>query len=83
MGSAVILNFLKAILPTKKIGAWILGLLGAVVALALGISNGDLKATFCATDAASMPAIKLVPEVPVAPAPVAVPVQIVSPAPKK
>jgi hypothetical protein len=42
-------GIIRAILPTKKIGAWILGILGAVVALILGVSNTDLKEQFCAT----------------------------------
>jgi len=40
---------LKAILPTKKIGAWIVGVLAALVALVMGVANSDLKAEFCST----------------------------------
>jgi len=42
-------TFLRAILPTKKIGAWIVGILAALVALVMGVKNSDLKDTFCAS----------------------------------
>lgn len=44
------LGFVKAILPTKRIAAWILGLLCAVVALVMGVSGTDIKTQFCASD---------------------------------
>jgi hypothetical protein len=44
-----IFEFLKGILPTKKIAAWIVGILAAVVALFMGVNATDLKATYCAT----------------------------------
>jgi uncharacterized integral membrane protein len=71
MGWPAIIEFLKAILPTKKIGAWIVGILAAIVALVMGISNTDLKTQFCASEPVNLPAIKIAPAVPavVAPAP--------------
>jgi hypothetical protein len=75
MNIAVVISFLKAILPTKKIGAYILGLLGAVLALFLGVSNPDIKAAYCAADAVVLPALP--DSAPVVPAPV------VPPAPAK
>jgi len=57
MNPATILTFLKAILPSKKIGAYLLGLIGAALALFLGVSNSDLKAQFCANEAVNLPAV--------------------------
>jgi len=62
MNPAAILGFLKMILPTKKIGAWILGIMGAALALFMGVNGAELKASYCASDAVSLPVI-------VAPAP--------------
>jgi len=58
-------GILKALLPTKKIGAWIVGILAAIVALVMGVSNSDLKATFCASAPVELPKIEIAP----APAP--------------
>lgn len=64
---------LKAILPTKRIGAWILGILGALVALIMGVSNTDLKAAFCESkEVVELPKIEIQPPAPV-PAPVPAP----------
>ena len=63
MNVAAILGILKAVLPTKKISAWILGIIGAALALFMGVNNEDLKAQFCASETVKIPAI-------VAPAPV-------------
>jgi hypothetical protein len=52
-----ILMFLKALLPTKKIGAWLLALLGAALALFLGVSNSDLKKQYCASEEVNLPAV--------------------------
>lgn len=49
MNGVVILGLLKALLPTKRIAAWIVGLLSAVVALAVGVSNTELKTQYCST----------------------------------
>ena len=76
MNAATIMTLLKSILPTKKIGAWILGILGAIVALAMGVKNSDLKDTFCASPAVDLPKIEIV-----APAPVVTPAPIVAPKP--
>jgi hypothetical protein len=62
--SLKILALLKALLPTKKIGAWILGLLGAALALALGVSNSDLKSQFCASEPVELPKVEVVAPMP-------------------
>lgn len=59
MNPAVIWSFLKGILPTKKIGAWILGILGALVALVMGVQNSDLKKTFCESAPVELPKIEV------------------------
>lgn len=73
-----IVGFLKAVLPTKRIAAWILGLLCAVLALFMGVNNSELKAQFCSTAE-----VVTIPAVPVAPPPS--PAAVVAPvaAPKK
>jgi hypothetical protein len=75
MNFTVVISFLKAILPTKKIGAYILGVLGALLALFLGVSNPDIKAAYCAADVVNIPAL---PDT----APVPAPVPAASPAAK-
>jgi hypothetical protein len=55
MNPASIFAFVKAILPTKKIAAWILGLIGAALAVAMGVSNPELKAQYCASEVVSLP----------------------------
>jgi hypothetical protein len=40
MSPVLIIGFLKAILPTKKITAWILGVIAAALAL-MGVNNGQ------------------------------------------
>ena len=62
--SLKLLALLKALLPTKKIGAWILAILGAALALALGVSNSDLKAQYCASEAVELPKIEAVAPMP-------------------
>jgi len=57
-------GILKTILPTKRIGAWIVGVLAAVVALVMGISNTDLKDAFCAAPAVELPKIEVAPALP-------------------
>jgi hypothetical protein len=48
------------ILPTKKIGAWILGIVGALIALVLGVANSDLKEQFCSTkEVVELPKIEI------------------------
>lgn len=76
MSLATVLTFLKAVLPTKKISAWIVGILAALVALVMGISNSDLKAQYCASDAVNLPTLPAV-VAPAAPAVVAVPVKVI------
>jgi hypothetical protein len=61
-----VLTFLKAILPNKKIGAWILGLLGALLAGFLGVANSDIKKEFCAAEVVELPKVEA-PAAPVAP----------------
>ncbi len=66
---AAVLTFLKSILPTKKISAWILGLLGAALAFFMGVSNSDLKTEFCKSELVNLPA-------PVVAAPTPAPVEV-------
>ena len=66
MNAAAVLTFLKSVLPTKKIAAWILGVIGLLVAGVMGVANSDLKAQYCASEAVTLPAT-------VAPAPVVAP----------
>lgn len=73
MNPAIILGFLKAILPTKKIAAWILGIIGAALALFMGVNNSDLKAQFCASETVQLPKVE-------APAPAPTPVEVPDPA---
>jgi len=56
--------FLKAILPTKKITAWILGLIAAGLALVMGINNAELKAQFCASAPVEIPSPVVAPAAP-------------------
>ena len=65
MNVAAILGILKAILPTKKISAWILGVIGAGLALFMGVNNEDLKAQFCASESVKLPVIESPALVPV------------------
>jgi hypothetical protein len=69
MNAATILALLKSILPTKKIGAWIVGILGALVALVLGVSNSDLKKQYCASEAVELPKLEVVAPAPAVEAP--------------
>jgi len=55
MNPAVIIGFLKAILPTKKITAWILGVIAAALALFMGVNNEDLKAQYCKDAVVTLP----------------------------
>jgi hypothetical protein len=55
MSGLKIWGILRSILPTSKIGAWILGLLGAALAMILGVSSGDLKDKFCAAPPVELP----------------------------
>jgi hypothetical protein len=71
MNPATIWALLKNILPTKKIGAWILGILGALLALVMGVKNSDLKESFCASAPVELPKIEVQPAA--APAPVPAP----------
>lgn len=56
MSTMAIIEFLKALLPTKKIAAWILGIVGAILAILMGVNNADLKAQFCANEVVTLPA---------------------------
>jgi len=56
MNMVAIMTFFKAILPTKKISAWILGLIAAALAMFMGVNNADLKTQFCANEVVSLPA---------------------------
>jgi hypothetical protein len=57
MSIAVVLEFIKKILPMNKIGAFILGLIGAALALLIGVNSSDLKASYCAADAVALPKV--------------------------
>lgn len=57
MNWVTIVGILKAILPTKKIAAWILGVIGAIVALLVGVSNSDLKTQYCSSETVNLPAL--------------------------
>lgn len=57
MSALAILELLKKLLPKTKIGAWILGLIAAAMALALGVSQGDLKEKFCASEPVVLPSM--------------------------
>lgn len=71
MNFVKIWGILKAILPTKKIGAWILGVLAALVALVMGVANTDLKEQFCATkDVVELPKLEMKADAPPANSPV-------------
>ena len=59
MSALKIWELVKMILPTKKIGAWILGIIAAVVALVMGVKNTDLKDQFCANAPVDLPKIEL------------------------
>jgi hypothetical protein len=72
MNPATIWAFLKNILPTKKIGAWIVGILAAIVALVMGVKNSELKDAFCASAPVELPKIEVQPAAPT-PAPAAQP----------
>jgi hypothetical protein len=74
MSLVTILGFLKSILPTKKIGAWILGIIGALVAIFMGINNSDLKATYCASEIVNLPPLPAQAPQPPAPQPETKPV---------
>jgi hypothetical protein len=65
MNIAVVLEFLKKLLPMNKIGGFILGVIGAALAILLGANNADMKAAYCAADAVALPKV----EAPVVPAP--------------
>lgn len=60
MNPATVFAFLKALLPTKKIATWILGIISAAIALFLGLNNADLKAQFCASEVVTLPALPVV-----------------------
>lgn len=65
MNAATIIAVLKKILPMNKIGAFILGVIGAGLALLLGTQSADLKASYCAADAVTIPAVVPAPAAPV------------------
>jgi len=57
MNTAMVLGFLKKILPMNKIGAFILGVIGAGLALLLGANSADMKTAYCNADAVEVPAL--------------------------
>lgn len=58
--------FIKGFLPWKKIGAYLLGVIGVVVAGVIGVSNTDLKDEYCKSAPVELPKIEA-PAAPVAP----------------
>lgn len=67
MNAAVVFEFVKKLLPMNKIGAFILGLIGAAIAVVVGVSNSDLKKSFCEAEVVALPKLE-------APAPAVAPV---------
>lgn len=80
MNALKIWGILKAILPTKKIGAWIVGILAAVVALVMGVQNKELKDAFCASAPVELPKIEIKQD---APAEISAPAVAPAPAPEQ
>lgn len=70
MNATVIFEFVKKILPMNKIGAFILGVIGAGLALVVGVSNSDLKKSYCEADVVALPKAEVVAPAAPAPAPV-------------
>jgi hypothetical protein len=58
MSMAVVFEFLKKLLPMNKIGAFILGLIGAALALFIGTNNADMKAAYCAAEVVALPKVE-------------------------
>lgn len=56
MNPATILALLKTLLPTKKIGAWIVGVFAAIMALVFGVKSSEIKESFCAAAPVELPA---------------------------
>lgn len=54
----------RNILPTKRIGAWIVGVLAAIVALVMGVKNTELKDAFCSAPVVELPKIEVQPATP-------------------
>lgn len=50
--------FIKGFLPWKKIGAYLLGVIGVVVAGVIGVSNTDLKDEYCKSAPVELPKIE-------------------------
>ena len=74
MNLASVLSLLKSVLPTKKIAAWILAVLTAVVALVMGLNSADVKASFCSSDTVvTLPKLTVGPATQVVAAPVVAP----------
>lgn len=74
MSFLTVFGFLKALLPTRKIAAWIVGILAAVVALIMGVNTSDLKASYCASsEVVTLPQIPAPIATPAAVAPIAAP----------
>lgn len=52
-------GIVKTFLPTKRISAWILGVIAAGVALVMGVSGGDLKEQFCENEPVELPKVSV------------------------
>lgn len=55
MNPLVVWNLIKKFLPTKKISAWILGVIAAILAGFVGLSNQELKDAFCTAPVVQLP----------------------------
>ncbi len=58
MSLAVVLNFVKAILPKTKIGAWISGLLVLGVAAILSADPKEILVKMCASELPPLPQLE-------------------------
>lgn len=54
---ALLLRVLHAIVPKKKLSAYVLGLITAVLAVVAGIQAPDIKDEFCSAPNSSLPVI--------------------------
>lgn len=59
-----ILAIVKMLIPKNKLGAWLLGLIGAGLALLIGANNAELKDAYCKAEPVALPKIEA-PVVPV------------------
>lgn len=58
MKLGLILELVKKLLPTKKISAWILGLIAAGIATFVGVNNAELKEEYCSSKPVDLPKVE-------------------------